>query len=584
MDLFNRFWIYVQPYIKYAAISIAATLVVSATSGAMAWLVKPILDEVFVAGNSDKLLPLAIGVLVIFACKGMFSYVQSYSMQYASWNIMRDIRNDVFKHTNYMPLSEYQKTSTGMLISKVITDITQMNLMGTSMVKVLIQQSFTLIGLLVVVVLRDWKMGVISLVVFPLTGFFVNKYGRRIRNISRKSRESIGQLVNILQEVYTGTRIIKTFTNEELEYGKFERRNNEFTGLMIKTERIASRVAPVIEIMGGVAVCLIIIYGGGRVIKGEITTGDFFSFLTAMGLMYTPVKALGNLNANLQKAMAAAERVFELIDTETERDAMDRGRGDIAGVDRSIEYKDVTFTYNTSEGDVLKGVDLTVKKGEVVALVGSSGSGKTTLVNLLPRFHEVSGGGIYIDGVNIKEFALRPLRKQIAIVTQDTILFNDTIRNNIAYSEKTYTDEEVSRAAVAAYAERFIVKLPDGYDTVIGEKGARLSGGEKQRISIARAILKDSPILILDEATSSLDTESERMVQNALENLMKDRTTLVIAHRLSTIINADKIVVMDRGRIMGTGRHDELLKSNDIYRKLYNMQFSVPVAANEEAD
>ena len=326
-----------------------------------------------------------------------------------------------------------------------------------------------------------------------------------------------------------------------------------------------------------------LVYGGSNVIHGVMTTGDFFSFTAALVMLYQPVKALGNLHNSVQQGLAAAERVFDVLDTPSEEEAITRGRTGPDGIKESIEYKGVSFRYAGHEGEVLKGVDLTIRKGEVVALVGSSGGGKTTLVNLLPRFFEVDEGSILLDGVDIREYPLWSLRKQVSVVTQDTILFNDTVTNNIAYGRKGAAEEDILAAARAAHADIFIEKLPEKYQTVIGEKGLRLSGGEKQRISIARAVLKDSPILILDEATSSLDTESERIVQRALEALMKNRTTLVIAHRLSTVINADKIVVIDKGRIAGIGPHAELLSSSPIYRKLYDMQFGNVEKAHAEA-
>jgi subfamily B ATP-binding cassette protein MsbA len=546
---------------------------VSGTTALVAWLVKPVLDDIFVKKDVARLLPLSLALFVVYIVKDLFTYLQSYLTQYASLNVIRDIRNDLYAHMVYMPLKEYNATNTGKLTSHIINDVGVLSRLAATFVKDFLQQSFTIAGLMVVLFVRDWKLAILSILVFPFAGVFISKFGKKTRNISRKAQESIAGLMNILQESFTGNRIVKAFTMEDGEDKRFVAEHERYTMLQIKTAKISSMVSPVMDAVGGLALALIIYYGGRQVVSGAMTTGELFSFSTALIMLYGPVKALGGLHNNTQQAIAAAERVFKVFDTETERPAMLKGIKGPDGIKDCIEYRDVSFRYNDKDEAVLREVNLKVKKGEVAAIVGGSGGGKTTLVNLLPRFYEPTEGAVLIDGVDIRDFAIRSLRQQIAIVTQDTILFNDTLKNNIAYGKAAFTDEEVYAAAKAAHADIFIEKMPAGYDTIIGEKGVRLSGGEKQRISIARAILKDSPILILDEATSSLDTESERIVQRAIENLMKNRTTLVIAHRLSTVINADKIVVMKGGRVAEVGRHPELLNTSPTYKRLYDMQF-----------
>ncbi len=575
-ELYKRFWPYIRRYLRWTVLALLATVAVSSTSGILAWLIKPVLDSIFV--NKDKtllyLLPLAL--VIIYVLKAALMYMQSYLVQLASLSIVRDLRDDLFEVITYLPVSEFNKTTTGNLISRVLSDIGVVNRMGAGAVKGFVQQFFTIIFLLVVVFIRDWRLALVSLVVFPFIGYFVSKYGKKVKGITRKVQADTASLTDVMHETITGSRIVKTFNMEESEHKRFRAENENLTKHLVRTAKISNKVSPVMEAAGGIAVAVSILYGGSSVINGSMTTGDFFSFTAALLMMYAPVKALGNIHNDTQQAMAAAERVFGLMDSSTEKEMMESGTAVAEGVTDCICYKDLSFRYASEEDYVLKNVNLTVNKGEVVALVGSSGGGKTTLVNLLPRFYEPESGLLMIDGTDIREFSLRSLRQMIALVTQDTILFNDTITNNIAYGKKEYTKEEVEAAAAAAHADGFIRKLPNGYDTVIGEKGVRLSGGEKQRISIARALLKDSPILILDEATSALDTESERIVQKALENLMKNRTTLVIAHRLSTVINADKIVVIHGGRIADIGRHADLIGKSAIYSKLYEMQFSGP--------
>jgi len=463
-----------------------------------------------------------------------------------------------------------------------MNDIGILSRLLATVIKDFLQQTFTIIGLLVVIFVRDWRLALIVTVVLPLGGIFIGRFGKKMRKVSRKAQQSLATLVEVLHEDFTGIRIVKAFTMEEAESEEFRVKNEENTKIGLRSAVVSALISPTMELVAGVTIPIIIAYGSSRVMDGSMTPGDFFSFMTALALLYPPLRSISNLHNNMQQALAAAERVFDVLDQANEKDAMGKGLDAPEEVLGGIEYRDVRFRYAGVEEDILKGINLTVKKGEVVALVGSSGSGKTTIVNLLPRFYEIDGGSITIDGTDVREFSLKSLRSKVAVVTQDTILFNDTIRSNIAYGSPDSSEEKIRAAAKAAHADAFIEKQPQGYDSIVGEKGVRLSGGEKQRLSIARAILKDSPILILDEATSSLDTESERIVQDALENLMKNRTTLVIAHRLSTIISADRIVVVHQGRVADVGRHSELLEKSLIYRKLYEMQFGTLEVADAE--
>ncbi|MGA2193130.1 MAG: ABC transporter ATP-binding protein [Nitrospirota bacterium] len=583
MDLLYRLWPYIRRYLKITVAAIFCTLVVSGTSALVAWLIKPVLDGIFVKKDETLLAVLPLAVVTVYIVKGFFSFLQSYLTQYASYHVINDIRNDLYSHIMYLPLQEYQSTNTGKLTSYIINDVGALSRLASSLVKDFLQQSFTVVGLLVVIFVRDWKLAIVSVLVFPFAGLFISKYGKKMKLVGRRTQESAAGLMNIMHESFTGSKIVKAFTTEELENAKFQAEDEKYTKLTVKAGKISSIVAPTMEAVGGVAMALIIYYGGSKVIHGSMTTGAFFSFTAALFMLYGPIKALAGLHNNVQQAVAAAERVFKVFDMDTEKAAMKRGIDGPDGIKESITFEGVCFGYGSGGVNVLTDVDLTIKKGEVVALVGGSGGGKTTIANLLPRFYELQKGKILIDGVDIRDFKLKTLRQQIAVVTQDTVLFNDPVKANIAYGKDKYTDDEIMAAATAAHADIFIEKLPRKYDTVVGEKGTRLSGGEKQRISIARAILKDSPILILDEATSSLDTESERIVQKALENLMKNRTTLVIAHRLSTVINADKIVVVDSGRIEAVGSHTELLAKSPIYKKLYEMQFGGMESEHVEA-
>jgi len=572
MNIKTRLLSYTNPYWGRLMAGILLAIVVSAATGAAAWIVKPVMDDIFLSKDTTLLKILPLGFILIYTIKGLARYGQSYLMRSIGQKIITRIRNELYEHIQKMPLSFFHNTPSAILMSRITNDVTMLGHVSSQVVADFFRQTFTFFILLSLTFYREWKLATIALVVFPFIGIFIVSIGRKLRVLSRKNQEKMADLNIILQETFTGNKIVKAFGMEDYENKRFMNENRKLYDISMKETKRHEMVSPLMELFGAVGTGVVIWYGGYQVISGATTPGTFFSFMTALIMLYDPIKKLSTMNNVVQQSMAAAERVFEMLDTKVEITDNDRAV-DIREFKDRISFNDVWFQYNSNNGMVLKGINLTIKKGEVVALVGSSGAGKSTLVDMIPRFHDVTKGSINIDSHDIRNISLNSLRRQIGIVTQETILFNDTVKNNISYGRVDAGMDDIHKAAESAYAHDFIMEMPSGYDTVIGERGVKLSGGQRQRLSIARAILKNPAILILDEATSSLDSESEKMVQQALENLMKDRTTFVIAHRLSTVLNAGRIVVIDNGRIIETGRHDELLAHRGIYKKLYEMQF-----------
>lgn len=546
-------------------------LVMAAATSASAFLVKPVLDDIFF--NIDvtmlKLIPLA--VLIIYFLRGLAMYGQEYLMNYVGESIIRRLRNDLYDCISDLPLSFFHKEKTGVLMSRITNDVNIIKAMVSTAVTGSLKDSFTIVGLTIVIFYRDWKMALFAFIVLPLAFLPVVEFGRRVRRVSTGCQEAMAELNSFLHETFAGNKIVKAFGMEPYEKKRFSEKTRSLFKLEMKSVIAKSLSSPIMEFLGGLGVAFIILYGGSKVIAGTSTAGTFFSFMAAVLMLYDPVKKLSHLNNAIQQGLAATDRVFDIIETESNIKEM-ADPLEIQPQPHRVVFKNVFFKYD--DVMVLKDINLDVREGEILALVGMSGGGKTSLVNLIPRFYDVSQGSILIDGLDIREASISSLRNQIAIVTQEPILFNDTVRSNIAYGNTNASDEEIQRVAKAAYAYDFIQNFPDNFDTVIGELGGRLSGGEKQRICIARALLKNAPILILDEATSSLDTESEMLVQRALENLMKGRTTFVIAHRLSTIAYAHRIVVIVGGRIVEEGKHEELIARQGEYYKLYQTQFS----------
>ena len=560
--------------------SMICMLVVAGSSSATAFIVKPVLDDIFLKQNEAMLKLMPILVVIIFILRGVAMYGQEYLMNYVGEHIIKRLRDALFDRIIGLPLAFFHKERTGVLMSRITNDVNVIKNMVSTAVTGSLRDVFTVIGLTGVILYRDWQLALIAIFVLPLAFYPMLEFGRRVRRFSTSSQVSMAELNAFLHETFTGNKIVKAFGMEATEKQSFFNKNQKVFRFEIKSFRAKALTSPVMEVIGGIGVALVIWYGGHNVINGTSTPGTFFSFMTAVMMLYTPVKQLMKLNNTVQQGLAASDRVFDIL--EARSDILDPASPKpVQPGSHRVTFDHVFFSYGGARVEmgceaenVLKNINLDVMPGEIIALVGMSGGGKTSLVNLIPRFYDVTGGAILLDGMDIRDIAIRDLRREVAIVTQEPILFNDTIRSNIAYGKPDASEQEVFDAAKAAYIYDFVQTLPKGFDTVIGELGSRLSGGEKQRMCIARALLKDAPILILDEATASLDTESERLVQKALENLMKGRTSFVIAHRLSTISYASRIVVIVGGRIVEEGGHQELIARKGEYYSLYQMQFS----------
>jgi subfamily B ATP-binding cassette protein MsbA len=551
-------------------VAMLCMIAVAGLTAATAYIIKPVLDEIFFKKDIEMLKILPFGIILLYLSRGVCYFGQGYLMNHVGQSIIKQLRDDLYSHMQKLSLSFFQKQDTGTLMARIISDIERIKGMVSEAVTGVLKDCFTIVGLLFVIFYRDWKLALIAIGVLPVAIFPIVGFGRRIRKLSSRAQEAVADMSSLLHETFTGNRIVKAFGMESYEEKRFFKRTARLFDYEMKAALVKSLSSPVMEFLGGIGITLIIWYGGYQVITGGSTPGTFFSFMAALIMLYDPIKKISNLNNIIQEGMAAAIRVYDILDTDT--DVVEREDAlELEPRHHSVVFRHVSFKYQ--EQMVIKEVDLDIKGGEIVALVGMSGGGKTTLANLIPRFYDVTDGAVLVDGQDVRDVTIKSLRHQIGIVTQDPILFNDTIRNNIAYGNLEASELDVIAAAKAAHAYDFVQAFTDKFETVVGEKGVRLSGGERQRICIARALLKNAPILILDEATSSLDSESELAVQGALDNLMKGRTTLVIAHRLSTIRNANRIVVIVNGRIVEEGRHEDLLAMNGEYHKLYTMQF-----------
>ncbi|MGA6992572.1 MAG: lipid A export permease/ATP-binding protein MsbA [Candidatus Deferrimicrobiaceae bacterium] len=572
MTVYRRMLAYVRPYTLRLVLAMAFMIIVSSFRGAIAFLVKPALDDIFINKDATRLAIIPLLVLGVYLVKGLCEFAQSYLMSGVGQRVIRDIRDHLYRHMQSLSLSFYMKHPTGVLMSRVTNDVGLMQGAVTEAVTGLIKDVFSALFLVGVIFYRDWKLALVALVAFPLAFWPIARFGRKLRRTSIRTQEVTGGLTSHLQETISGAKLVKSFGAEEYEVDRFATRNDKLFRLSMKVVKVQAMTSPLSEMFAGVGAAAVIFYGGYSVVNGRSTPGNFFSFLTALFMLYEPVKSLSRINNVIQQGIAAAIRVFEVLDTLPDvREKKDAP--DLAGIEKGIEFDHVDFRYSEQGEYILKDIAFRVPPGTLLAIVGSSGAGKTTLVDLLPRFYDPQNGTIRIDGTDIRDVSLASLRSLIGIVSQHTILFNDTIRNNIAYGMPDASMEKIEEAARRANAHGFLSRMPEGYETVIGEQGLKLSGGERQRVAIARAILKDAPILILDEATSALDTDSESVVQEALEHLMRGRTTFVIAHRLSTVRNADVILVVEEGRIIESGGHAELLARESRYRSFYLKQF-----------
>ncbi len=572
LDRLIRLFRYLKPYRVRLGAAFVCSGLVAAFSGAYAWLVKPVLDEIFINKNDSLLLILPLALFMVSVLKSAFNYGQNYLMNFVGNQVITDIRQELFGKLIRLPVPYHDVNTSGRLVSRVVNDVTLMANAVAGVLKDIFQQGLTFLAMMGVIFYQNWRLAGLSVIIIPLAVFTMVRMGKRLRALAASGQERMGDMASTLQETLSGIRMVKAYGREEAEAVRFQQSNRAFLSTTMKAIQVSSLGSSHMEVIGVVGVAAIIWYGGFLVIGGSMTPGEFFSFLTAMFMAYTPIRRLSGSTNSIQQALAAAERVFSVLDLKTEQDA-EKGRLELPHIGQSVTFDDVTLHYESQAVPALDDINLTIRAGEMVALVGSSGSGKTTLVNLIPRFYEPTSGRVLIDGVDIQSYSLRSLRSQMGMVSQDVVLFDDSIRNNIAFGRENATDEDIIRAARLAYAHEFVERLPQGYQTVVGEKGVKLSGGERQRLAIARAILRDPPLLILDEATSALDTESERVVQLALANLMKNRTTVVIAHRLSTIQRADRIMVLARGSIVEVGTHDELLRRGGQYQRLHAMQF-----------
>ena len=562
---------YGYPYRVWFALAVIAMLVYAAAHTGRAYLFKPIFDEVL--PQRTGLAWVVSAVIGLSVCKGLAEYFSVYLMTGVGERMVRDLRSQLFGRILAQSAGFFSRRTTGGLMSRITNDINRIQQGVAQTMGDLLRESATLVGLAGLLLYQDTGLALVCLTGAPVVVYPLIRLGQRVRRTTRRGQEELEHLSHISAEAFAGHRIVKAFAGEQYEQQRFDQASERLYRMNMKVTSSVSALPPLMEWLGAFAVVGVLWYGSREIAAGELTPGGFSLFVGAMLLMYAPIKRLSRVNANIQQALAAAERVFETLDARSE--ATDKpGARRLPPLERSIAFRDVSFAYDDAPGEkVLDRVSFEVDAGQVVAVVGLSGAGKTTLVNLVPRFYEVTGGSIAIDGADIRDVTVESLRSQIGIVTQDTVLFDDTIGNNIAYAAPSASRDAVEAAARAAHAHEFIATLPAGYDTLIGDRGQRLSGGQRQRVAIARALLRNSPILILDEATSSLDAESELLVQDALAKLMLNRTAFVIAHRLSTVRRADRIVVLDHGRVQESGRHDDLLAANDsLYAKLYALQ------------
>ncbi len=581
MNPLLRLFGYARPYRGRLAAALTAMLFYAAASATVAWLIKPLLDDILqpraeeLLQSREVLVEWSVFVLAAYALKGLGAYLSTFLMTDIGQRVVRDLRDRLFRHILDQSAGFFSHHATGRLMSHITNDVNQVQQAVSETIGDLTREGLSLVGFAGLLFFLDWRLALVAVTGAPVVMYPLIKFGKRIRSTTRRSQEHLEHLSHVTAEAFTGHRIVKAFGAEGHEEARFREASHRLYRTNLKVTSTVAVLPPMMELLGGAAVVALIWYGSREIGQGTLTTGEFGAFIAAAFMMYGPAKKLSRVNASLQQAMAASERIFRILDEHSE--VKERpGAMPLDALRREIEFRGVGFAYDDGAGkQILRDVSFMVRAGQMVAIVGLSGAGKTTLVNLIPRFYDVTAGAIVIDGVDIRDVTLTSLRAQVGMVTQETVLFDDTVAANIAYGSPNASREQIEQAARAAHAHDFISAMPARYETRIGERGQKLSGGQRQRLAIARALLKNSPILILDEATSSLDAQSELLVQGALQNLMRNRTSFVIAHRLSTVRRADAIVVLERGRVAEIGRHDDLLaRPASVYAKLYSMQLS----------
>lgn len=571
MPLFTRLILYMKPYWWRILIAVIASSAYGGLDAAFAYMVEPLLKKIFVTKDMFIFSILPLAIIMIFVFRAVCRYLNDYFMRTAAQLAVQDVRNEIFRKNIFLDLRFFHRNQTGSLMSRVVNDVAMMQDGVGSIITGVFRDFIGLVTLLGVIFYRDWQLALISILVIPLTIYPASVLGSKIKKTARKGQEEAGYFASILQETLSGIKVVKAFSLERVMIDQFTRANLKYYSFTRKMIKYSALSSPIMEIITSLGIAAVIFYGGSKVMANKMTAPEFFSFITAMALVYSPLKKLINAYNDTQRCIGASERVFEIIDAKPEVVEAVNGYT-LTPSDNRVEFRNVSFKYH--DDLILDNVSLVAEKGQTVAIVGPSGGGKTTLVSLIARFFDTTSGQILIGSHDVRDITKASLMGHIALVDQETILFHDTVANNIRYGKPGATDEEIRNAARAAFADDFIMAMPGGYETSIGDRGIRLSGGQRQRLCIARAILKNAPILILDEATSALDTESEQMVQQALENLMVNKTTFVIAHRLSTVLNADNIVVLENGVIVESGTHLELVASNGLYSRLSSQQFT----------
>lgn len=571
MKNYMRLLAYIKPYTRRLALAVVCIIMAAGANLYLPWIIKDMIDDVLMSKDMVMLNLIAAGILVVMFTRGVFYYGQSYLVSYVGQRVIIDVRSVLFRKFQRMPLSYYDKQQTGTVMSYITNDVAVMQSAIVDNLIELVTEGSILIGSLAMMIYLDWKLSLLTLMTIPLVGFAMKIFGRKLKRSSTVIQERVAEITSLLQESISAIRVVKSFVRESYEIKRFEEQNWRNFQAAMKNVKLSSLLTPTVEFLAAIAVTFIVWFGGYEVVNEVITAGELVAFLTYAVNLANPVKRLSRVYAAIQKAMAAADRVFAVMDLDEKITDVPDAKP-LPPIKGKVEFKDITFSYKEGQ-PALQHISLKAEPGQMIALVGPSGSGKSTIANLIPRFYDVDSGVITIDDHDIRQVTADSLREQIGLVPQETMLFSTSVMENIRYGRLEATDEEVIEAAKAANAEEFIKELPEGYDTKLGERGLNLSGGQRQRLAIARAILKNPRVLILDEATSALDTESEKIVQDALDNLMVGRTSFVIAHRLSTIFNADQIFVVENGHLREHGTHEELLAAGGLYSNLYNIQF-----------